>query len=118
MTKIPYARRIDPATKDYVISSQSIESDDPIKAAMYLALKTEKGTSADELLGQEFTQIQVIKDDYETQVKRYVNEALKRLVNDNKIIITNIVVFKQNTKLGIQISYKDLTKNINQVIKL
>lgn len=112
-------RFIDPVTGDYVFNANGrIIGGNAIQQMVYLAIKTVKGSCAVTDLGQSFSKVQTIGANYITLVKNEVNNALKYMIDNRLIQLIDVVVSQQGTQARIQIKWKDIatnTENINTI---
>lgn len=87
------SRRIDPVSKDYVMGPNgTLLGMTRAQQAVELAFTTILGSSCVSTLGNDLKSIQVISDNFETEIKAKIEQALNNAVNQGLISILGIVV--------------------------
>lgn len=77
-----------------------------------LALKNIKGSASANNIGQTFSQIQTIGDNFLPQITQQVSSALSDLINRQIITIIKVEVIGQNNTQQIIVKWTDLSSNL------
>lgn len=108
------ARLIDPITRDYSFDEYGYSMGmTDIQQLVYLALVTTKNSSIISNMGVDYYNSQVIKSNYITQITEDVNQALKTLINERKVILNSVNVAKNGpNQLMVVVKWTDATRNL------
>ena len=109
------SRYINPVTGDYLFNSNGkIAGLIGMQQAVYLSLVTVLGSSAVISLGQTYSTIQVITQNFNQDIQNSVNLALANLINNGSISLDNVSVTKKSNSVELLISWTDNTITLSQ----
>lgn len=111
------ARKIDPATGDFVLDGYGLHVGcDVAQQMVLLALKTELGTAAQTDLGIDFKR-DVITENTPRKAELAVQAALKSLIDRKIIELVRVEVSRVGSSgISIQVFWRDLSNGETQVI--
>jgi hypothetical protein len=106
------SRYISPETGDYVVDDNGyFLGMGSIQQQVLLAIKTFRGSSVLNTLGQGFSNVQVIGSKVKELITNEINLAFQSLVDNKKITIDSIDILTNANKCSIVIKWIDLTTN-------
>lgn len=102
---------IDPNTGDYVLDMNGSKiGDDPVNQLVYLALLTQKGSSAVYDFGIDLQQ-DTISDSTQLIAKNAVQKALKSLIDQRLVDLISVNISIVYDAVSVGIVWRDVTKN-------
>lgn len=115
----PGSRKIDLVTGQYVFDDKGNSEGMPdMQQMVYLAIKTDLGSSADPTLGQDFTTIKDISANFVSRVQASYRRALSHLTSNNRIDILSIDVQRAGTSgATVHLRWRDLTTGLEDDLR-
>lgn len=114
---------IDPKTGDYLFNEDgTLQGGDGMEQMVYLALVTVRGSSVVRNLGQNYSELRTIPDNFESLIREEIKIALSDLTENGLIRLDSVDVIRNINnlqRLEILIRWTDLTTNqpaINSII--
>jgi hypothetical protein len=102
----PYAIAAESYDKDSLDLTSLTEGVDPIDAQVQLAMTSVRATGvANAAVGQRFTDVRKLSDDFEVAIESEVRTALSRLVENRDIDILRIAVVKGEDWSEVTVDY-------------
>ena len=113
------ARRIDPNTRDYTINENGlVVGQSAIAQQVYLAIVTTLGSSVNQNLGSEFSNIKTFDaSTYQSQMLRVVQQALSGLIKNGSISLVSVDSFLNSNGVAGNVTINWIDNTTNQLIQ-
>lgn len=104
-------RKIDPGTRQYVFGDDGrISGQDSVPQRVYLAYATVKGSSIMPELGETFSEVQTIGDDFVEQMTQRAKEPVQAMIDAKELEIVSVSIDRFGPSgASIEVRWVDLT---------